>query len=49
MGPPEFHDDDDKRYMVSAIVMMDTLKAYFNFVFCGSTCGIQRVTLEGEK
>ncbi|KAJ6582386.1 hypothetical protein B0H19DRAFT_1207718 [Mycena capillaripes] len=33
---------------VSAVLIMATLKAYFSYGF-GMTCGIPRVTLEGEK
>ncbi|KAJ7034220.1 hypothetical protein C8F04DRAFT_583702 [Mycena alexandri] len=33
---------------VSAVLIMATLKAYFSYGF-GLTCGIPRVTLEGEK
>ncbi|KAJ7474121.1 hypothetical protein FB451DRAFT_1351505 [Mycena latifolia] len=34
---------------VAAMLMMATLKAYFEYVFCGIECGIPRVTLEGKK
>ncbi|KAF8183752.1 hypothetical protein K438DRAFT_1838539 [Mycena galopus ATCC 62051] len=34
---------------VAAVLMMATLKAYFAYGMCCSTCGIPRVTLEGEK
>jgi hypothetical protein len=34
---------------VAAVLMMATLKQYFSYGFGGTTCGIPRVTLEGEK
>ncbi|KAJ7271246.1 hypothetical protein C8J57DRAFT_1435446 [Mycena rebaudengoi] len=34
---------------VSAILFMATLKEYFSYEFSGITCGIPRVTLEGER
>ncbi|KAJ7058763.1 hypothetical protein C8F01DRAFT_281687 [Mycena amicta] len=34
---------------VGAIVLMATLKSYFEYVYCEVCCGIPRVTLAGEK
>ncbi|KAF7344955.1 hypothetical protein MVEN_01658100 [Mycena venus] len=34
---------------VGAMVLMATLKAFFEYVYCAICCGIPRVTLAGEK
>ncbi|KAJ7681995.1 hypothetical protein DFH06DRAFT_953365, partial [Mycena polygramma] len=34
---------------VAAVLLMATLKQYYQYGFCMSSCGIPRVTLEGEK
>ncbi|KAJ7136794.1 hypothetical protein C8R44DRAFT_728758 [Mycena epipterygia] len=46
---PKFTTTTENDTTVAAMLMMATLKAYFEFVFCGVDCGIPRVTLEGEK
>ncbi|KAK7052184.1 hypothetical protein R3P38DRAFT_1638342 [Favolaschia claudopus] len=46
---PSFSTTTDKDKTVGAIVMMATLKAYFEYVFESIECGIPRVTLEGTK
>ncbi|KAJ7301365.1 hypothetical protein DFH08DRAFT_927872 [Mycena albidolilacea] len=46
---PEFSTTTVKDTTVSSIVLMATLKAYFEYVYCEVCCGIPRVTLEGEK
>ncbi|KAJ7276621.1 hypothetical protein C8J57DRAFT_1504460 [Mycena rebaudengoi] len=46
---PSFTTTTPNDTTVSAMLMMATLKAYFEYVFCCIDCGIPRVTLEGEK
>ncbi|KAJ7157694.1 hypothetical protein C8R43DRAFT_883040 [Mycena crocata] len=46
---PTFSTTTPKDTAVSSILMMATLKSYFEYVFDPTTCGIPRVTLEGEK
>ncbi|KAJ7349786.1 hypothetical protein DFH08DRAFT_124973 [Mycena albidolilacea] len=46
---PDFSTTTDKDTTVGAIIMMSTLKAYFEYVFESIDCGIPRVTLEGTK
>ncbi|KAJ7219811.1 hypothetical protein B0H12DRAFT_1241420 [Mycena haematopus] len=46
---PDFSTTSVKDTTVGAIVMMSTLKAYFEYVFEGIECGIPRVTLDGTK
>ncbi|KAJ7644715.1 hypothetical protein FB45DRAFT_824856 [Roridomyces roridus] len=46
---PSFSTTTLKDKTVGAIVMMSTLKAYFEYVFESSICGIPRVTLAGKK
>ncbi|KAJ7644741.1 hypothetical protein FB45DRAFT_898571 [Roridomyces roridus] len=46
---PSFSTTTLKDKTVGAIVMMSTLKAYFEYVFESSDCGIPRVTLAGNK
>ncbi|THU99977.1 hypothetical protein K435DRAFT_964264 [Dendrothele bispora CBS 962.96] len=45
---PKFSTTKPNDIIVSSVVMMATLKKYFRYVFC-ETCGIPRVTLEGER
>ncbi|KAJ7644700.1 hypothetical protein FB45DRAFT_784692 [Roridomyces roridus] len=46
---PSFSTTMLKDKTVGAIVMMSALKAYFQYVFESSICGIPRVTLAGKK
>ncbi|KAJ7464169.1 hypothetical protein FB451DRAFT_1094666 [Mycena latifolia] len=46
---PKFTTTTANDTTVAAIVMMATLKAYFEYVYSGWACGIPRVTLEGTK
>ncbi|KAJ7135093.1 hypothetical protein C8R46DRAFT_1015066 [Mycena filopes] len=46
---PSFSTTTVKDTTVGAIIMMATLKAYFEYVFESIECGIPRVTLEGTK
>ncbi|KAJ7664873.1 hypothetical protein B0H17DRAFT_1171476 [Mycena rosella] len=46
---PDFTTTTENDTTVSAIVLMATLKAYLEYVYCTICCGIPRVTLEGEK
>jgi hypothetical protein len=46
---PDFSTTTANDTTVGSIVLMATLKAYFEYTFCEITCGIPRVTLEGEK
>ncbi|KAJ7654034.1 hypothetical protein DFH06DRAFT_1299116 [Mycena polygramma] len=46
---PNFSTTTVRDTTVGAIVMMSTLKSYFEFVFESCECGIPRVTLEGTK
>ncbi|KAJ7101976.1 hypothetical protein C8R44DRAFT_682444 [Mycena epipterygia] len=46
---PTFTTTTENDTTVAAMLMMATLKAYFDYVYCGVDCGIPRVTLEGEK
>ncbi|KAJ6582362.1 hypothetical protein B0H19DRAFT_526945 [Mycena capillaripes] len=46
---PDFSTTTVTDTTVSAIVMMATLKAFFEYEFCGIECGIPRVTLLGER
>ncbi|KAF8881840.1 hypothetical protein CPB84DRAFT_1817225 [Gymnopilus junonius] len=45
---PDFSTTSDNDTVVCSVLMMATLKAYFNYVFC-LDCGIPSVTLEGKK
>ncbi|KAJ7062745.1 hypothetical protein C8F01DRAFT_1251559 [Mycena amicta] len=46
---PGFTTTTEKDTTVASILLMATLKSYFEYVFCLISCGIPRVTLEGEK
>ncbi|KAJ6562593.1 hypothetical protein B0H19DRAFT_1260158 [Mycena capillaripes] len=46
---PDFSTTTLKEQTAGAIVMMSTLKGYFEFVFDSWDCGIPRVTLDGTK
>ncbi|KAJ7153960.1 hypothetical protein C8R43DRAFT_1235343 [Mycena crocata] len=46
---PAFSTTTQADRTVGAIIMMSTLKAYFEYVFESCECGIPRVTLEGTK
>ncbi|KAJ7105180.1 hypothetical protein C8R44DRAFT_681506 [Mycena epipterygia] len=46
---PAFTTTTDNDTTVAAVLLMATLKEYFSYGFGGITCGIPRVTLEGEK
>ncbi|KAJ7062703.1 hypothetical protein C8F01DRAFT_1023758 [Mycena amicta] len=46
---PRFTTTTVKDTTVASILLMATLKSYFEYVFCFLMCGIPRVTLEGEK
>ncbi|KAJ6513728.1 hypothetical protein C8R47DRAFT_618166 [Mycena vitilis] len=46
---PDFSTTTVNDTTVSSILLMATLKAYFEYVYCDVCCGIPRVTLEGEK
>ncbi|KAJ7832886.1 hypothetical protein B0H14DRAFT_2364548 [Mycena olivaceomarginata] len=46
---PDFSTTTANDTTVGSIVLMATLKAYFEYTFCDIVCGIPRVTLEGEK
>jgi hypothetical protein len=46
---PDFSTTTLNDKTVGAIVMMSTLKAYFEYTFEQCECGIPRVTLEGSK
>ncbi|KAJ6470930.1 hypothetical protein C8R45DRAFT_1165564 [Mycena sanguinolenta] len=46
---PDFSTTSVKDTTVGAIVMMSTLKSYFEYVFEDTLCGIPRVTLDGTK
>ncbi|KAJ6623701.1 hypothetical protein B0H10DRAFT_777839 [Mycena sp. CBHHK59/15] len=46
---PDFSTTTTNDRTVAAIVMMSTLKAYFEYVFESIECGIPQVTLAGEK
>ncbi|KAJ7510714.1 hypothetical protein B0H11DRAFT_1032071 [Mycena galericulata] len=46
---PDFSTTTLKDQTVGAIVMMSTLKAYFEYVFEQIECGIPRVTIDGTK
>jgi len=46
---PDFSTTTVNDTTVSSMVLMATLKAYFEYVYCDVFCGIPRVTLEGEK
>ncbi|KAJ7096839.1 hypothetical protein C8R44DRAFT_643859 [Mycena epipterygia] len=46
---PDFSTTTINDTTVSSILLMATLKAYFEYVYCETCCGIPRVTLEGEK
>ncbi|KAJ7096869.1 hypothetical protein C8R44DRAFT_859947 [Mycena epipterygia] len=46
---PNFSTTTVNDVTVSAIIMMATLKAYFQYEFIGIECGIPRVTLLGQK
>ncbi|KAF9107060.1 hypothetical protein BGX27_008887 [Mortierella sp. AM989] len=45
---PNFTTTTDNDIIVSSVVMMATMKKYFNYEFA-LMCGLPRVTLEGEK
>ncbi|KAJ6575600.1 hypothetical protein DFH09DRAFT_915370 [Mycena vulgaris] len=46
---PDFTTTTENDTTVSSILLMATLKAYFEYVYCEVCCGIPRVTLEGER
>ncbi|KAJ7049700.1 hypothetical protein C8F01DRAFT_725635 [Mycena amicta] len=46
---PNFTTTTERDTTVASILLMATLKAYFEYVFCAIDCGIPQVTLEGEK
>ncbi|KAJ7686929.1 hypothetical protein B0H17DRAFT_1160512 [Mycena rosella] len=46
---PDFTTTTENDITVSSIVLMTTLKPYFEYMYCDEVCGIPRVTLEGEK
>jgi hypothetical protein len=46
---PDFSTTTLNDITVSSIVLMATLKSYFEYVYCEEICGIPRVTLEGER
>ncbi|KAJ7859106.1 hypothetical protein B0H13DRAFT_2075329 [Mycena leptocephala] len=46
---PDFSTTTVNDTTVSSIVLMATLKAYFEHAYCDVCCGIPRVTLEGER
>ncbi|KAJ7510698.1 hypothetical protein B0H11DRAFT_2402119 [Mycena galericulata] len=46
---PDFSTTTLKDQTVGAIVMMSTLKAYFEYIFEAIACGIPRVTIDGTK
>ncbi|KAJ6619257.1 hypothetical protein B0H10DRAFT_2216952 [Mycena sp. CBHHK59/15] len=46
---PDFSTTTVNDTTVSSILLMATVKAYFEYVFCEICCGIPRVTLEGTK
>ncbi|KAK7058132.1 hypothetical protein R3P38DRAFT_3547566 [Favolaschia claudopus] len=46
---PTFSTTTTNDTTVAAVLLMSTLKAYFEYGFCGIACGIPRVTIEGEK
>ncbi|KAJ7141636.1 hypothetical protein C8R46DRAFT_968659 [Mycena filopes] len=46
---PTFTTTTDTDRTVGAVLMMATLKEYFEYVFLGLACGLPRVTLEGER
>ncbi|KAJ6500921.1 hypothetical protein C8R45DRAFT_897287 [Mycena sanguinolenta] len=46
---PRFSTTTENDTIVAAVLMMATLKEYFTYGFGCSTCGIPRVTLEGER
>ncbi|KAJ6582691.1 hypothetical protein DFH09DRAFT_1145731 [Mycena vulgaris] len=46
---PAFTTTTENDTTIAAMLMMATLKAYFEYDYQGIACGIPRVTLEGEK
>ncbi|KAJ7052930.1 hypothetical protein C8F01DRAFT_1169302 [Mycena amicta] len=46
---PDFSTTTQKDTTVASILLMATLKSYFDYAFCSVACGLPRVTLEGEK
>ncbi|KAJ7654109.1 hypothetical protein DFH06DRAFT_994035, partial [Mycena polygramma] len=46
---PDFSTTTLNDTTVSSIVLMATLKSYFEYVYCAICCGIPRVTLEGKR
>ncbi|KAI3608832.1 hypothetical protein WG66_003863 [Moniliophthora roreri] len=46
---PDFTTTTKNDGLVSAVVMMATLKKYFDYTLVAILCGIPRVTLEGDK
>ncbi|KAJ7604342.1 hypothetical protein FB45DRAFT_850892 [Roridomyces roridus] len=46
---PDFTTTTVNDTTVASVLMMATLKQYFSYAFGMTTCGIPRVTLEGEK
>ncbi|KAF7314838.1 hypothetical protein MKEN_00958300 [Mycena kentingensis (nom. inval.)] len=46
---PNFSTTTERDTTVASVVLMATLKSYFDYAFCCIMCGIPRVTLLGDK